>query len=105
MSARSRPWASWPRTHSFWWRRTAPALGRGLAPIEAARAAAHRRARPVLMTTVAGIAALVPLALGIGSRATLLQPLAIAVIGGFTTSAPLLLAVLPALLAGSSEGD
>ena len=81
------------------------ALGRGLAPIEAARAAAHRRARPVLMTTVAGIAALVPLALGIGSRATLLQPLAIAVIGGFTTSAPLLLAVLPALLAGSSEGD
>jgi multidrug efflux pump subunit AcrB len=71
---------------------------------EAAVAAATRRARPVLMTTAAGLAALAPLALGLGSGATLLQPLAIAVIGGFCASAPLLLLVLPSLLARLGGG-
>ena len=66
---------------------------------EAARAAAHRRARPILMTTFAGIAALAPLALGLGAGSALLRPLAIAVIGGFSLSAFLLLLVLPSLLA------
>ena len=70
----------------------------GAARAEAARAASTRRARPILMTTFAGIAALAPLALGIGSGATLLQPLAIAVVGGFCASAVLLLLVLPSLL-------
>ncbi len=74
------------------------ALGRGLDSAGAAAAAASRRTRPVLMTTAAGIAALLPLALGIGSGSALLQPLAIAVIGGFAVSALLLLLVLPALL-------
>jgi len=67
-------------------------------PAAAARAAATRRARPVLMTTLAGIAALLPLALGVGAGSALLKPLAVAVIGGFALSAPLLLLVLPALL-------
>ncbi len=71
---------------------------------DAALAAATRRARPVLMTTAAGLAALAPLALGLGSGATLLRPLAIAVIGGFCASAPLLLLVLPALLARLGGG-
>ena len=71
----------------------------GRSALEAARAAAERRARPILMTTAAGIAALAPLALGLGSGATLLRPLAIAVIGGFCASALLLLLVLPSLLA------
>jgi multidrug efflux pump subunit AcrB len=66
---------------------------------EAARSAAHRRARPILMTTFAGIAALAPLALGLGAGSALLRPLAIAVIGGFSLSAFLLLLVLPSLLA------
>jgi len=74
-------------------------LKRGASPGDAAVAAARRRTRPVLMTTVAGIAALSPLALGIGSGSALLQPLAIAVVGGFLNSAPLVLFVLPALLA------
>ena len=82
--------------------RAARAAGR--LPADAARAAARRRARPVLMTTLAGIAALGPLALGLGAGATLLQPLAIAVIGGFAASAPLLLLVLPPLLARSAAG-
>ncbi len=71
----------------------------GRSPADAAVAAATRRARPVLMTTAAGIAALAPLALGLGSGAMLLRPLAIAVVGGFCASALLLLLVLPSLLA------
>jgi multidrug efflux pump subunit AcrB len=71
----------------------------GASGIEAARAAALRRARPVLMTTFAGIAALAPLALGLGAGSALLKPLAVAVVGGFSISAFLLLLVLPALLA------
>ena len=70
----------------------------GLSALEAARAAAQRRARPILMTAAAGIAALAPLALGLGSGASLLRPLAIAVVGGFCASALLLLLVLPSLL-------
>jgi len=75
------------------------ALAAGSEPPAAAAAAALRRARPILMTTAAGIAALAPLALGMGSGSALLRPLAIAVIGGFAISALLLLFVLPALLA------
>jgi multidrug efflux pump subunit AcrB len=71
----------------------------GSAPRDAAVAAATRRARPVLMTTLAGIAALLPLALGLGAGSALLKPLAVAVVGGFALSALLLLLVLPALLA------
>jgi len=70
----------------------------GAAPREAAVATATRRARPVLMTTLAGIAALLPLALGLGAGSALLEPLAVAVVGGFALSALLLLLVLPALL-------
>ena len=74
-------------------------LREGLAPAAAAAAAGRRRARPVLMTTIAGVAALSPLAVGLGAGSELLRPLAIAVIGGFTLSAALLLLVLPSLLA------
>ena len=80
------------------------ALGRGASAVEAAREAATRRARPVLMTTFAGVAALAPLALGVGAGSALLKPLAIAVVGGFVTSALLLLVVLPSLLAGFGGG-
>ena len=76
----------------------------GRSAAEAAVAASTRRARPVLMTTAAGIAALAPLALGLGSGATLLRPLAIAVVGGFCASALLLLLVLPSLLATFGGG-
>jgi multidrug efflux pump subunit AcrB len=70
----------------------------------AALAAARRRTRPVLMTTLAGVAALAPLAFGLGGGSELLRPLAIAVIGGFTLSAVLLLVVLPSLLARFGGG-
>jgi multidrug efflux pump subunit AcrB len=79
-------------------------LRAGATRSEAAAAAARRRARPVLMTTAAGIAALAPLALGWSAGGAILRPLAIAVVGGFLTSAPLLLLVLPAFLARSGGG-
>jgi len=75
------------------------ALAAGESPEGAAVAAARRRLRPVLMTSAAGIAALLPLALGLGPGGALLRPLALAVVGGFMNSAPLLLLVLPPLLA------
>jgi multidrug efflux pump subunit AcrB len=77
------------------------AMMAGTPPSEAAAQAARRRARPILMTTAAGVAALGPLALGLSSGGALLRPLAVAVVGGFAVSALLLLLVLPALLARS----
>lgn len=56
------------------------------------------RLRPKLMTALGAIAALSPIALGIGTGAQLHRPLAIAVIGGFLLALPLLLIVLPTLL-------
>jgi len=56
------------------------------------------RLRPKLMTATGAIAALIPLALGIGSGAQMHQSLAIAVIGGLIIALPLLLIVLPAIL-------
>jgi CzcA family heavy metal efflux pump len=49
---------------------------------EAVLDAARIRARPILMTTLATAAGLLPLALGIGAGAKIQQPLAVAVIGG-----------------------
>jgi len=56
------------------------------------------RLRPKLMTATGAVAALAPLALGIGTGAQMHQPLAIAVIGGLVMALPLLLIVLPGLL-------
>jgi CzcA family heavy metal efflux pump len=64
--------------------------------LEAVTHAAQRRLRPVLMTTLATLAGLLPLALGFGAGAELQRPLAIAVIGGLTTSTASTLGLLPA---------
>jgi len=55
----------------------------------------QRRLRPILMTTLTTILALVPLALGIGKGAELRAPMAITVIGGLTTSTILTLFIIP----------
>jgi CzcA family heavy metal efflux pump len=57
--------------------------------------AAGVRLRPILMTTVASIAGLAPLAAGIGAGSELQQPLAIAVIGGLALSTLSTLFVVP----------
>jgi Cu/Ag efflux pump CusA len=75
------------------------ALRRGLSVPEAWAEAAARRARPVVMTILAGAFALAPIALAFGEGSELQQPLAIAVIGGFVISGPIVLMILPALYA------
>ncbi len=59
--------------------------------------AGRRRLRPILMTALATIFGMAPLAIGVGSGAQLLQPLAIAVIGGVTVSMVLSLLITPVL--------
>lgn len=59
--------------------------------------AARRRLRPILMTALATIFGMLPLALGVGSGAQLLKPLAIAVIGGVAVSMVLSLVITPVL--------
>jgi CzcA family heavy metal efflux pump len=59
--------------------------------------AGRRRLRPILMTALATIFGMLPLAWGVGSGAQMLQPLAIAVIGGVTVSMILSLLITPVL--------
>lgn len=59
--------------------------------------ACHKRARPIVMTTVAMIAGMLPIALGFGADASFRQPMAIAVIGGLISSTVLCLVVVPAV--------
>ena len=59
--------------------------------------AGEERLRPILMTTIAAILALMPLALGLGAGAALQKPLAIAVIGGLSVSTLFTLIVAPVL--------
>ena len=69
----------------------------GLPLNEAIFQAARRRLRPILMTALATIFGMLPLALGLGTGAEILQPLAIAVIGGVTVSMVLSLLITPVL--------
>ena len=55
------------------------------------------RMRPIAMTTIAAILALLPLALGIGQGAQMQQPLAIAIISGLVVQLPWVLLVVPVI--------
>ena len=67
--------------------------------------AGKNRMRPIAMTTLAAILALMPLALGLGQGTAMQRPLAIAIISGLTVQLFLVLTVLPSLLVilGHSE--
>ena len=67
----------------------------GEPPREAVREAGLRRVRPIVMTTLATLAGLAPLALGVGAGAELQRPLALTVIGGLITSTLATLVLLP----------
>jgi multidrug efflux pump subunit AcrB len=67
----------------------------GMARYEALIDACHKRAKPILMTTIAMVAGMTPIALGIGAEPSFRSPMAIAVIGGLLTSTVLSLLVIP----------
>jgi CzcA family heavy metal efflux pump len=69
----------------------------GYSPHDAMIQAGRRRLRPIVMTALAAIAGMLPLALAIGAGSQILQPLAIAVIGGITISMVLSLIITPAV--------
>ncbi|HEX4485555.1 MAG TPA: efflux RND transporter permease subunit [Terriglobales bacterium] len=80
--------------------------GWGFAPEDAMLQAGRRRLRPIVMTALATIAGMLPLAFGWGAGSQMLQPLAIAVIGGILISMVLSLVITPAVyfrLAGVRE--
>jgi CzcA family heavy metal efflux pump len=62
--------------------------------------AGRERLRPILMTTLAAIGGLLPLAFGIGAGAAMERPLAIAVVGGLSTATFFTLVLIPVLYAG-----
>lgn len=64
---------------------------------EAMLHAAQRRLRPIVMTAIAAVCGMLPLAFALGAGSQMLQPLAIAVIGGLFISVVLSLIVTPAI--------
>jgi HAE1 family hydrophobic/amphiphilic exporter-1 len=62
---------------------------------EALMAAGRKRLRPILMTTFALVAGMVPVAVGIGEGGEFYRPMAVAIIGGVITSTVLTLLVIP----------
>jgi len=71
--------------------------GRGLDSVEAMLEAGRIRLRPILMTSVATIFALMPIALGLGAGAASRRPLGYAVVGGLVFSTALTLYLVPAV--------
>ncbi len=69
----------------------------GMAPEEAMIEAAQRRLRPILMTAIAAVCGMLPLAFALGAGSQMLQPLAIGVIGGLSVSVALSVFVTPAI--------
>jgi len=66
-----------------------------LSSTEAMLQAAQRRLRPIVMTAIAAVCGMLPLAFALGAGSQMLQPLAIAVIGGIFVSVALSLIVTP----------
>ena len=69
----------------------------GIGAEDAMIRAGERRLRPIMMTALATVAGMIPLALALGAGSQMLQPLAIAVIGGILASMVLSLVVTPAV--------
>ena len=69
----------------------------GMPRFDAIMDAAHKRARPILMTTFAMGAGMVPIAMGVGADVEFRAPMAIAVLGGLISSTFLSLLYIPAI--------
>jgi multidrug efflux pump subunit AcrB len=70
-------------------------MAKGMNRYEAIVEAGHKRARPIIMTSIAMSAGMLPSALGVGEGGTFRAPMAIAVIGGILVSTVLSLVVVP----------
>jgi multidrug efflux pump subunit AcrB len=70
---------------------------RGMQRIAAVVEAGHKRARPIVMTSIAMSAGMLPSALGVGEGGAFRAPMAIAVIGGIIVSTVLSLVVVPSM--------
>ncbi|MFG1360682.1 efflux RND transporter permease subunit [Xanthobacter pseudotagetidis] len=73
------------------------AMGHGMDRTTALMEAGHKRAQPIVMTTIAMVAGMVPSALAFGEGGAFRAPMAIAVIGGLITSTVLSLVFVPAV--------
>ena len=67
----------------------------GCTLVDAVKQAAQQRIRPILMTTLTTILAMLPMCFGFGEGASLRSPMALAVIGGLVTSTLMSLVVIP----------
>jgi multidrug efflux pump subunit AcrB len=67
----------------------------GLSQTDALLDACRKRARPIMMTTIAMVAGMLPLSMGLGGDGSFRQPMGIAVIGGLITSTALSLLIVP----------
>lgn len=76
----------------------------GMSARDAMFQAAQRRLRPILMTAIAAICGMLPLAFALGAGSQMLQPLAISVIGGLMISMALSLIVTPAVYYWMTRG-
>jgi multidrug efflux pump subunit AcrB len=74
-------------------------MKRGVPRAEAIVDAGRKRARPIIMTTIAMIGGMLPSAYGVGSGGEFRSPMAIAVIGGLMSSTLLSLVFVPAVFA------
>ncbi|MCK6400860.1 MAG: efflux RND transporter permease subunit [Sphaerotilus natans subsp. sulfidivorans] len=75
----------------------------GLGRLEAVLDACRKRARPIIMTTIAMGAGMMPIALGLGVDPSFRAPMAIVVIGGLITSTFLSLLVIPVVFTGIDD--
>jgi len=76
-------------------------MGEGLGPVRAALDAGATRIRPVLMTALAMIIGMIPMALGLGEGAEQNAPLGRAVIGGLLFATVSTLFFVPVIFAGT----
>jgi len=78
-------------------------MARGVPRTEAIVDAGRKRARPIIMTTIAMVGGMVPAALAVGSGGEFRAPMAVAVIGGLVSSTLLSLVFVPAVFAAMDD--
>jgi multidrug efflux pump subunit AcrB len=76
----------------------------GMTRMDALLDACHKRARPIVMTTIAMAAGMMPIAIGLGVDPSFRSPMAIVVIGGLITSTFLSLLVIPVIFTFVDDG-